>query len=224
PDLDEPNIELDPTDLPAGADSGLLLHDLFEHVELQTLRDAATAEAWHADPEIAQLVADKARERGIAEVYLPHAARVVHATLTQPLALVDGSTLPPLVDATAFARELEFTYPIPGGATAQPKGLVKGFIDVLCAYGDDLWVLDYKSDLLLGPDFATAAKARAKEHYSIQARLYALAADKLRGGRRFAGLLFAFVRYGVVVPMPVDDSHLAQWSTWLANLRTEIPR
>ena len=224
PDLEPPGIELDPTDLPAGADSGLLLHDLFEHADVAGLRAAPTADAWRADPDVAQLIADKARERGIADVYLPHAARVVHATLTQPLALVDGSTLPPLVEATAFARELEITYPIPGAPAAPPKGMVKGFIDALVAYGDDLWVLDYKSDLLLGPDHATSAKARAKEHYSIQARLYAIAADKLRGPRRFAGLLFAFVRYGVVVPMPVDAAMLAQWSSWLANLRTEIPR
>ena len=40
-----------------------------------------------------------------------------------------------------------------------------------------------------------------REHYAVQARLYAIAADRLRGHRRLAGLLFAFVRHGIVVPV-----------------------
>ncbi len=34
-------------------------------------------------------------------------------------------------------------------------------------------------------------------------------------------MLFAFVRYGVVVALPVDDDKLADWASWLAQLRTE---
>ena len=43
----------------------------------------------------------------------PRIDRLVHATLTQPLALTDGTTLPPLVDATALAREVEFAIRFP---------------------------------------------------------------------------------------------------------------
>ena len=35
-------------------------------------------------------------------------------------------------------------------------------------------------------------------------------------------MLFAFVRYGVVVALPFDDDKLAAWTHWLANLRTEV--
>src|SRR5690606_7354541 len=172
------------------------LHDLFEHADLAGVRAAPDAETWRADPTVATLIADRARERGIADTYWAHAARVVHTTLRSPLALVDGHELPPLVDATALAREVEFAYPIPGAVPA--RGLVKGFIDALVAWNDELWVLDYKSDLLVGSDLAMAARTRVQEHYAVQARLYALAADKLRGARRLGGLLFAFGRHGVV--------------------------
>ena len=55
----------------------------------------------------------------------------------------------------------------------------------------------------------------------VQARLYALAAERLRGPRRFAGLLYAFVRYNLVVPLRVDEAQLAEWTSWLTNLRTQ---
>jgi len=242
-DVDDSEGDLDPgeaigaTDLPPGADSGLLLHDLLEVADLAWVRRAPDAAAWLDDPEVRALVAGKARERGIAEHHLPHATAIAHRALTAPLALIDGSALPPLIDAAALAREVEFGYPIPaipaipeipaipaipaisaGPAHDPPRGLVKGFIDALVAWDDDLWVLDYKSDLLVGDDLAARAQERVRERYAVQARLYALAADRLRGRRRLAGLLFAFLRHDLVVPVPVTGDTLAAWRDWLARV------
>jgi exodeoxyribonuclease V beta subunit len=227
-DADDAELEVDPadaldalgeTDLPPGAESGLLLHDLLEIAELPALRRAPDAAAWLDDPEVRAQVADKARERGIAERYLPHAAAIAHRALTAPLALIDGTQLPPLIDAAAFAREVEFGYPIPAATTAElPRGLVKGFIDALVAWDDELWVLDYKSDLLTGDDLAALAQHRVRERYAVQARLYAIAADRLRGQRRLAGLLFAFIRHDLVVPVRITDGALATWSDWLVRI------
>jgi len=79
-------------------------------------------------------------------------------------------------------------------------------------------VLDYKSDLLLGDNLAALAQDRVRERYAVQARLYAIAADRLRGRRRLAGLLFAFVRHDIVVPLRVGDDALAGWTDWLARV------
>ncbi len=227
-------IELPPDELPPGADSGLLLHDMFEHADLGLVRATPDDVTWREDASVAQMIADRARERGVADTYWAHAARLVHRTLRAPLSLVDGTELPPLIDATALAREVEFSYPIPpkgapsspvGGSPAPgaspPRGLVKGFIDAIVAYDDALWVLDYKSDLLSGNDLGAAATERVREHYNVQARLYALAADKLRGRRSLAGLLFAFVRHGIVVPLRIEDGTLATWTQWLAGLEVQ---
>ena len=221
-------IVVGPDELPPGIDSGLLLHDLFEHADLALLRDRDLA-AWTAEPSVREMIATHARERGVAQPYFAHAARLVHAAMTEPLAVVGRDPLPPLVAATAFAREVEFAYPIPGhrvpadqsGKMIDQRGLVKGYIDALVAWDDDLWVLDYKSDVLVG-DPIHAAEDHARSHYTIQQRLYALAADRMKGARRVAGMLFAFVRYGVVVALPFDDGKLAAWTEWLANLRTEV--
>jgi exodeoxyribonuclease V beta subunit len=218
-DVDDTSGQVGPDDLPPGAASGLVLHDVLEVADLAHARAAPDFARWRDDATIDAQLRAAARERGVADGYLGHAARVVHATLTQPLRLVDGGELPALIDAPRLAREVEFSFPIPGGGAPTPvRGLVRGFIDALVSWNDELWVLDYKSDVLVGEHLATAAVTRANERYGVQARLYAIAADRLRGPRRLAGLLFAFVRYGLVVPMRVDPTTIATWSAWLGEL------
>ena len=170
--------------------------------------------AWAGEPIVAAQLADAARHRGIASRYLPHAAHVVHTTLSRPLELAGGGTLPPMIDAIALAREVEFAYPLPDGG-----GLVRGYIDALIAWDDDLWVLDYKSDVLVG-SVIDAAERRVRDHYAVQARLYALAAERMRGRRNLAGLLYTFVRHGVTVAVRVDELLLANWTMWLAEVRS----
>ena len=201
PEQEVDELADEPGTLPPGADAGLFLHDLFEHVDLGPLEAGGTLE-------LADLLATHGRERGIAPAYFAHAEKLVRRTLTEPL-----GELPPLVEATALAREVGFSYPIPGTPT---RGLVKGFIDALVAYGDDLWVLDYKSDRLANPAHALD---HALEHYAVQARLYSLAAAKLRGARTLRGVVFAFVRHGVTAQIRIDDDALASYARWLEGLR-----
>ncbi len=216
-DVDDTVGEVGPNELPPGASSGLLLHDVLEVADLAVARGAGDLATWTRDPGVAQQLAHAARTRGVAPSALPHAAALVYQTLTAPLVFADGETRPALVAATALAREVEFAFPLPA-MRAPGRGLVKGFIDALVAWEDELWVLDYKSDLLADDDRQAAAVRRVREHYAVQARLYALAADRMRGRRRLAGLLFAFIRHGVVVPVRIGDDTLAIWTAWLANL------
>ncbi len=211
-DVDDPVGEVGPDDLPAGAASGLLLHDVLESTDLGWVRRARSFESWQFDPGVRKELADAARARGVHPRFTPHAAGIVYTALTAPLALTDGGKLPALVHASALAREVEFSYP------AGPRVLVKGFIDAIAAWGDELWVIDYKSDVLAGEDLAAAAQRRVREHYAVQARLYAIAADRMRGTRRLAGLLFAFVRHGVAVPVQIGGEALAEWTGWLAAI------
>jgi exodeoxyribonuclease V beta subunit len=216
-DGDTPGGDVLPGELPAGLASGLLLHDVLETVDLEAVRAAPDADAWGAAPEVDALLRDAARARGIAAEYLPHARRLVHATLTAPLDLAGGDALLPLAAAPHLAREVEFAYPVPGATPA--RGLVRGFIDALVAWDDELWVVDYKSDALDRGRLAAAARARVAERYLVQARLYAIAADRLRGARRLGGLVFAFVRHGIAVKVPTTDDAIAEWTAWLAGLR-----
>lgn len=216
----QPLVRLAAHELPPGADAGLLLHDLFERVDLDPLRTADDVASWLKHPQTAALIADCARDRGIAARFHRHAAELVFATLTQPLNITDGHALPPLTHARLLTREVEFVYPtelaaVPG--VRDHTGLVKGYIDALVAWDDDLWIIDYKSDLLIGDPLRVAAD-HVQHHYAVQQRLYALAVDRMRGGRTLAGMLFPFVRYGVAVAVRFDPDQLAAWAAWLSEL------
>jgi len=207
-------VALAPDDLPPGIASGVFLHHLLEHADVAVARGSDAA-AWAARTDIGRLLGDAGARTGVARQYFPHGARLAHRALTAPIALRGGGELPALADATALAREVEFAFPL----TEPPlRGLVKGFIDALAQWGDELWVVDYKSDAI-GGDAAVAAE-RVDQRYMVQARLYALAAARLARtrGARFAGVAFLFVRDHVAVPVRVDDAQLAAWTGWLGGL------
>jgi exodeoxyribonuclease V beta subunit len=103
------------------------------------------------------------------------------------------------------------------------RGFVKGFIDLLVDWGDGVWVIDYKSDVL--PGFGQdAARQHVAEHYDVQLRLYALAAARMLGidgpgtMHRLGGLGFWFLRSGLVVDVRPTWDDLVAWRAWLAAL------
>ena len=99
---------------------------------------------------------------------------------------------------------------------------MKGFIDAIVAWDDRWFVVDYKSDSLDGED--GALRAHVREHYGIQAELYALAAAKMLGLRdggdlraRFGGLLYWFMRPGKIVHVAPSWDDLEAFAASLAR-------
>jgi exodeoxyribonuclease V beta subunit len=135
--------------------------------------------------------------------------------------------LPPLYRAQ-LAREVEFLFPLPHHAATgrtlavdSPRGYVKGYIDLLVRLDDELWVLDYKSDFL-GEGTEAAVQHRVDDKYQLQARLYAIAAQRMvPSGCHLAGLLFAFVRHQRFVGVATPPAELVRWHHWLAQLEVE---
>ena len=210
-------------DLPGGAATGHLLHEVLEHVDLAGALAAPSAAAWLARPDVAALFASGERRHGIAARHRPQAAELVYRALTEPI--VSGDLrLPPLAKAR-LAREVEFVFPIPDRAGGEPdRGFVKGFIDALACWspdGDDRWfVIDYKSDVT---DLAGEAE-HVEEHYAVQAKLYGLAAAammKLRDpadhARRFGGLLYWFLRSNRIIHLAPTAADLDGHRAWLAS-------
>ena len=68
-----------PDELPPGIDSGLLLHDLLEHADLELVRGKRRCSP-RGRPSRActAMIVEHARERGIAPTFHAHAARLVH--------------------------------------------------------------------------------------------------------------------------------------------------
>lgn len=213
----------DPDDLPGGAASGHVLHEVLELIEPASALAEPDPRRWLARPEVTALFAAAERRHGIASRHRPRAAALVHRALTAEV-VAGGLRLPPLATAR-LAREVEFAFPLPpapGAAAGDPeRGFVKGFIDALATWpGDPRWfVIDYKSDTV---GLAEEA-AHVTEHYRVQAQLYALAtAELLRlrdaddHARRFGGLLYWFLRSGTIVHLAPTADDLVRYQAELA--------
>jgi exodeoxyribonuclease V beta subunit len=220
---------LPPDELPRGRLSGSFLHELLELVPLEELKDRPSLEGWLARPEIAALFEQVRRRHDRRPAHLPHSQRLVHTALTAPVRL-GATSIEGLASAAQVAREMEFLYPIPerghpllGASEAAEgwrieRGVVKGFIDLLFAHEDRVYVCDWKGDWL--PSWEPAAvAAHAQRNYGTQARLYTLATLRLLGidreaayERRFGGVLYSFLR-GMRTDDPTagNDFHRPSW-------------
>jgi len=93
-------------------------------------------------------------------------------------------------------RELFVAAPVDGRA-------VEGFVDLLFREGDDLIVVDYKTDDVVDD----AAIERALVRYRPQAAAYALALEHTTG-RRVRECIFVFTRRGDVIERSVAGAEL----------------
>ena len=208
-----------PDELPRGRLAGSFLHEIIEHLPLDTLARAPTFEDWRALPEIAALFERMRRRHDQQAAHLAHAHRLVHTALTAPVRLGD-TVVAGLGQAAHPTREMEFLYPIPEPrhpelfetrAVASPavsdappwrieRGVVKGFIDYLFEHEGRIYVCDWKSDDL--PSWAADdVAAHCEGHYTVQAELYTVAVVRLLGisevdafDRRFGGVVYCFLR------------------------------
>jgi exodeoxyribonuclease V beta subunit len=207
-----------PDELPGGAATGHLLHEVLELVDVARAVDAPSATAWLARPEVAARFEHGERRHGLSARHRARAAELVHRALVTPIRAGELE-LPPLGRAR-LAREVEFVFPLPG---APGRGFVKGFIDALARWdGDQRWfVVDYKSDVIdVGGE---EAERHVTLHYDDQVRLYALAAAAMMRlaspedhARRFGGLLYYFLRSGRVVHRAPTAADLERYRADLA--------
>lgn len=189
--LDRSRALLRPDQLPAGAATGVFLHDVLEHVPLHSFAGAPAFDAWRRHGEVAALLDAALARHGIAAAHRRDAERMVYDALTTP-----ACGLPALATVQGAQREVEFLFP--AGRRGDDHGFVKGFIDMMFRVDDVVYLLDWKSDAL--DDDADLA-AHVDAHYGLQARLYmqalARALDIHDSGdyrARIGGIVFCFLR------------------------------
>lgn len=202
-------------DLPGGAEVGVFLHELLEHVDLDAARVAEDADRLlAADRATAERLDAGARRLGLDDAQVRRVGELVLATLRTPLPLptddrLDGG----LATVRHPIREMPFLQPIP--ETSHPpleqavfgerplsieRGYLRGVVDLLFGHGGRTFVVDYKSDRL--PSYEAGGLAEHVEaSYRVQARLYVLGTLRALGIRgaedyeaRFGGLLYLFLR------------------------------
>ena len=217
----EPDIALH--DFPAGPKPGLLLHEIYEHIDFATADDAALR------AQVERLVA----RYGYESRFVDPVCRSVREVLASPLDQ-DGVRL---ADVPLGARlsEMEFTFPVRAALTpdrlaavlldhgapdADPgyarrlarlgfhalRGQLRGFVDLVFEHGGRYFVVDYKSNHLGGSAAEYAPErlrpAMAEHHYYLQYLLYTAALHRhLRArlpgydyDRHVGGVRYLFLR------------------------------
>ncbi len=173
--------------LPLGAETGIMIHTLFERI---------FKFSWHnpLDREQIETLVTK-------EVQLTHFASweqvvvdLLLAILTQPFSGFRLCDIP----KDQLAQEVEFLFPA-------SLGMVKGFADLLFIYDNRYYLLDWKTNFLGPTDahYTDAAIQEAMVHhqYFLQASIYTAALkryvklfDKRPFEECFGGAVYAFVR------------------------------
>ena len=194
---------------PAGARSGICLHEIFERLDFADLQ--------HAERLVSLKLADNGFDsprwtpavlacvRRVLQTTLPGGVRLDQIMRTERLVEREFHLPVGRLEAAALQR-------LVGGGESHPlsfqprRGWLKGFIDLIFRYGERYYLLDWKSNRL-GPQAEaysaeTVLAAMESHHYPLQAHLYAIALHRYLASRladydyerHFGGMTYLFVR------------------------------
>ncbi len=222
--------------LPGGAAMGVFVHEVLEHLDFRSLRDADPA-GWIDGMRDGTLA--RARRHGLEDEVVEPALQLVHRAMTapferSPLRLPEG-----LAALEQKVAEMHFHFPAPerdhppleravarlGEPLSVSRGIIRGVVDLVFEHEGRTYFLDWKSDRVpLGE-----LRSHVDQSYALQAKLYTLGLarvlrlhDTAAYEERFGGLLYVFLRHGAggfVFDRPTWD----QVRAWDTELRTDRP-
>ncbi|OGJ86463.1 MAG: exodeoxyribonuclease V subunit beta [Candidatus Raymondbacteria bacterium RifOxyA12_full_50_37] len=200
--LDEKNATVDIHHFPAGARTGLFMHELFEELDFT-----------HTD-NLAPMILQKMAQYGFDHAFAPALQAMVTGvlTVTLPSAMCTLSQIPRAKRLT----ELEFYFPVTAlsknilnmeGLDFDPlKGFMHGFMDLVFEYNGKFFLVDWKSNRLGAAtceyNAETIAKTMDGNFYTLQYQIYLLALDRFLSVRienydyttHIGGVYYIFLR------------------------------
>ena len=196
-----------PQEIPGGANTGSMLHDILETIDFQNVSD---------DPG-KLLTMDSSRELidktmamyGVASCHRDSVCRIISSTLTtQVRAAEEPFTLASLKPSQRL-HETEFFFPMPKklsvpGMDSTSKGYLHGFIDMIFHKNGKFYVADWKSNRLEeGYGRTSMEKCMTESGYHLQYRIYTAATLRWLGktlgetfdpDQHFGGVFYFFLR------------------------------
>lgn len=162
----QPPVDI-PTELPKGAETGLLIHSLLETLLKNPTLDIPTLLKQKLPP------------------HFPFDAtlNLLHHALHTPLSPHTFT----LSQITHLYPETEFLYP-------NSPHLIKGYIDLIFLHNGHYFLLDWKTNLLPSYDPYSLEQAMAHHDYHLQASLYQTALTRYLRGAPFGGTYYIFLR------------------------------
>lgn len=200
-----------PFTFPRGPSAGTCLHTILEDIDF-----TSPPESW------AETIASELTVAGIATQWQAGVTRWLEKVLAVEL---PGACALNQVSSRKRINELSFLFPLEdidlqhfntvlgkagipalSGRTSIPRGMMKGFIDLVFVDCERYFIVDYKSNYL-GPDPSfyerdALGPAMAEHRYDLQYLIYALAlhrflASRMKGytyERNFGGIYYLFLR------------------------------
>ncbi len=169
--------EKTPHTLPAGSETGIFLHSIFEKIDLQYVDTKEQIAA--------QLELSNTNFAPWHEVIV----EMVYGAFHTPL---NGVTLSQATQEESF-REVEFLY-------STDDGFRKGIIDFVCCIEGRYYLVDWKTNWL-GPEGEFSLEELMDDHdYNLQAKLYREALSRYLSlyDQEIAGVYYIFLRGGCV--------------------------
>lgn len=162
--------------MPAGPETGTLIHKLFEKFSFGMMDGIAS-------------FVQKELRGTFLEPWHGETALMMQWALTHPLPAPDGSFPLSSVDPKKMIKEMEFLYP-----SEEPPGFFKGFIDLFFEHEGGYYLIDWKTNVI---DSSIEETIRV-HHYDLQAEIYQRAIERylelFSGKAQFKGIFYIFLR------------------------------
>lgn len=162
--------------LPAGMETGILLHAIFESIPFSIINKGPR------NPLLTGFI-EGFISAGPFAAWVDVLSDIIYHTWTASFPLGDACfSLQALEEGDTY-REHGFLYPASAvPALPMPEGYLKGVIDMVFRYRDKYYIVDWKSNWL-GPDsksyqYAGLCKAMEEGAYAYQAKIYATALQR----------------------------------------------
>ncbi|MCB1114348.1 MAG: UvrD-helicase domain-containing protein [Chlamydiia bacterium] len=178
-------VELSEGELPAGAETGLIFHELMESIPFGLIKSAELPS--DLVPFVVGFI-----KNSVWEGFKEKLSQLLYDTFNLDLGN-EGFKLK-AVDPEKSFREIEFFH-------ALDADYMNGVIDWFFEHEGKYYLIDWKTNCLPSYDDDTVKKAMEEEGYNRQAAIYREAAEKYLSrfnGAKIAGVFYIFVRGGKV--------------------------
>ncbi|CAB5105387.1 Exodeoxyribonuclease V beta chain (EC [Olavius algarvensis associated proteobacterium Delta 3] len=235
-------------DIPGGADIGSMFHDIFEHIDFETVPKNPDNLLDH--PEIRGVIVNTMEDYRVDGHWLPQVCRIVANTLTTPVNVVEESFVLGRLKKEDRIHEVEFCYPFafPAGEPLKipdcdvVKGrrcFIRGFVDLVFRHDGKFFIADWKSNRLEG-GYGRKSMDDCMDDagYHMQYKLYTAAVlrwlkhtlgDRFDADRHFGGVFYFFLRgmgtgngKGVYFVSPLEVGYLedleAEITGWMSGV------
>lgn len=184
--------------IPTGAETGVLVHQIFEKIF------QSPYPLWKDKEQVEKIVDEKI----LLTTYAPWNQlfkELIWESVSRTLS--DGTESFSLkdLDPSHVYPEMEFLF-------AKPPHLIKGFIDLAFSFCGKYYLLDWKTNMLEPPTKERAEEEMQVHDYHLQAALYAEAFRRYLGDQahRFGGVFYYFVRSGLYLHFYPDSTRLGK--------------